>query len=227
MSLIVHHLRRSQSERIVWLCEELGISYELKGYNRVPPRLLAPDEYRHIHWTGTAPVIQDGSITLAESGAVVEYILTKYGQGRLVLGPSHPNYADYLFWLHHANGSIQPEINSIMFAKLAGLPETSPVSALMQQRFNLTLKAMNEHLSKFNYLGGNDLTAADIMTVFSLSTMRLFAPISLTEYPHIVAYLQRIGQREAYRRAMEKGDPGLEPVLSGQPPERSLLSGSK
>lgn len=219
-SLTVHHLRISQSERIVWLCEELGIPYSLKTYDRDP--LLAPDSLRAVHWTGTAPVLEDGDIKLGESGAIVEYLLSKYGNGRLAVPPSHADYPDYLFWLHHANSSLQPATMSLMGAR-ASKSGGGLAGSLMQKRFENSLAAMDKRLGVSAYLGGNEVSAADVMTVFSLTTMRLFVPFSLAEYPNVVAYLQRIGQREPYRRAMQKGDPGMEPVLSGMPPERSLL----
>src|SRR3954454_15593067 len=103
--LIVHHLGKSQSERIVWLCEELAIPYELKRYTRDAVTMLAPADYKALHPIGSAPVITDGGLVLAASGAVVDYIIAKYGQGRLALKPDHPDFADYLYWMHFANGT--------------------------------------------------------------------------------------------------------------------------
>jgi glutathione S-transferase len=105
--LTVHHLGVSQSERIVWLCEELELPYELKLYKRSELG-AAPPEYKALHPLGAAPVIGDGDVLLAESGAVMEYILGRYGEGRLVIRPEQPGYADYLYWLHFANGSMMP-----------------------------------------------------------------------------------------------------------------------
>src|SRR5580700_1333205 len=106
--LTVHHLSVSQSERIVWLCEELGLQYKLARYARDPKTGLAPPQYRALHPFGTAPVITDGALVLGESGAIIDYINGKYGGGRLSLGPQEPAYADYLFWFHFANGSLMP-----------------------------------------------------------------------------------------------------------------------
>src|SRR4051812_43586247 len=100
--LTVHHLGRSQSERIVWLCEELGLQYELKRYKRDPVTRLAPPEYKALHPIGTAPVITDGELVLAESGAIIEYIIAKYGAGRLARPKGHAEFASYLYWLHFA-----------------------------------------------------------------------------------------------------------------------------
>lgn len=106
--LTVHHLGISQSERIVWLCEELSIPYQLVRYDRDPVTRLAPAEYKALHPFETAPVITDGTVVLSESGAIIEYIVARYGKGRLTVRPDAPNYADYLFWLHFANGSMMP-----------------------------------------------------------------------------------------------------------------------
>ena len=119
--LTVHHLGVSQSERIVWLCEELGIDYVLKRYDRVPPGLRpAPPEYKALHPLGTAPIITDGDVVLPESGAIMEYIIGKYGAGRLAVGPDAPNFADYLFWFHFAGLRAS---RSVSLSKHPGLSE--------------------------------------------------------------------------------------------------------
>lgn len=220
-NLIIHHLRRSQSERVIWLCEELGIPYKLESYDRVPPHMLAPDNLRELHWSGTAPVIQDGDITLTETNAIFEYILAKYGNGKLVLQPTHQNYSDYVFWLHLANGSFLPALIAVMLGQMTGASKESPVQMAMQHRVDKTLKAMDQQLKKFQYLAGDDFTSADCISIFGLTTFRFFVPYDLTGYPNIVSYLQRIGEREGYKRAMEKGDPGFAPILSALPPQGS------
>ncbi|KAJ5936746.1 glutathione S-transferase [Penicillium verhagenii] len=220
--LTVHHLRRSQSERVVWLCEELGIPYNLKSYDREPPALLAPEELRKIHWSGTAPVIEDAGVVLAESNAIFEYILTKYSNGRLSLPPTHPQYTDYVFWLHRANGAVQPGLITLHFSRVGGKSEDSLESKFAQKRVDRDFKAMDAQLAKFPYLGGDEFTAADCISVFSLTTFRLFSGSSLEGYPNIVGYLQRISEREGYKRAMSKGDPGLEPVICAHAPRDTL-----
>jgi glutathione S-transferase len=184
--------------------------------------LLAPEEYRRIHWSGTAPVIEDGSVVLAESNAIFEYILTKYGNGRLSLPPTHPQHADYLFWLHRANGAMQPGLITLMFSRLGGNSAESLESKFAQKRVDQNFEGMDAQLAKFSYLGGDEFTAADCISVFSLTTLRLFGAFSLEKYPNIVKYLERISQREAYKRAMEKGDPGLEPVISAEAPKDTI-----
>jgi len=211
--LIIHHLGKSQSERIVWLCEELGLPYELTLYKRDPVTILAPPEYKALHPAGTAPVIEDGDVVLAESGAVVEYILAKYGDGRLALGPDHPDFASYLYWFHFSNGNLQPNMGRNMVLRRLDLPADNPVVRAMKGRLDHALAMLETRLGNAEYLAG-PFTAADVMTVFSLTTMRIFLPLDLSPYPNILAYLQRIGGREAYRRAMAKGDPELMPLLT-------------
>ncbi|PJI42107.1 glutathione S-transferase family protein [Ferrovibrio sp.] len=209
--LTVHHLGKSQSERIVWLCEELGIDYELKLYARAP--VLAPEEYRALHPVGSAPVIQDGDVTLAESAAVVDYIIAKHGNGRLSVPKDDPGFADYLYWFHFANGTLQPAFMRLMVSGRFDPPADHPALKLGQSRMQRILGMMETRLAQVPYLAGSQLTAADIMTVFSLTTMRYFQPYDLSHYPCILQYLVRIGARPAYQRAMLKGDPGMKPLL--------------
>ena len=212
--LTVHHLGRSQSERVVWLCEELELDYELRVYDRDKVTILAPPELKALHPIGAAPLLTDGGPVLAESGAIVEYILAKYGQGRLAPGPDAPNFADYLHWFHFANGTLTPAMGRSLVLRRLKLPADNPVLGAAEGRLVRALRYVEARLGEVPYLAGPELSAADIMTVFSLTTMRLFVPIDLTPYPNILAYLQRIGAGEGYRRAMEKGDPGFAPMLS-------------
>jgi glutathione S-transferase len=210
--LTVHHLGRSQSERVVWLCEELGIDYELKCYARAP--LLAPPEYKALHPIGAAPVITDGDLVLAESGAIVEYIASRYANGRLILDGHHPDFAPYLYWFHFANGTLQSGMGRCMILNRLKLADDNPVLLAARTRLDNAFKLVEERTAKAEYLAGNEFTAADIMMVFSLTTMRYFLPYDLGGLPSIRKYLARIGSREAYRRAMAKGDPGMDLLLS-------------
>jgi len=212
--MIVHHLGKSQSERIVWLCEELGIPYDLRVYDRDPVTRLAPPEYKALHPMGAAPVIADGDLVLAESGAIIEYIVAKHGKGRLTLAPDHPDFAPFLFWFHFANGTLQPATGRNMILSRLKLPDDNPILRAMKGRLDLALGLVEARLSKTQFLAGSEFTTADIMIVFTLTTMRLFLPFNLAPYPAILAYLQRIGGRPAYRRAMHKGDPDMAPLLT-------------
>ena len=212
--LTIHHLGRSQSERIVWLCEELDLPYELTRHDRDPVTILSPPALRALHPIGAAPVIEDDGLLLAESAAIVEYIAVKHAGGRLRLGPEHPDYAAFLYWFHFANGNLQPVLGRSMMIGRAGLPADHPVQRAVQGRLDRVMDLVEARLGEAAYLAGDEFTTADIMSVFSLTTMRLFQPIDLAPYPNIRAYLQRIGNRPAYRRAMAKGDPGFEPMLT-------------
>lgn len=210
--LTVHHLGISQSDRIVWLCEELGIPYEMKKYDRDPVTRLAPAEYKAIHPFGTAPVITDGDLVLGESGAIIDYIISKYGNGRLRLGPDHPNYTDYLFWYNFANASLMPSGTVGIILQVMGAPETDITRAL-RGRGDKAFAMVEDRLGKAPYFAGDEFTAADIIMLFPLTTMRLFVPRDISGLPNLLAYLKRIGERPAYQRAAKKGDPDLPPKL--------------
>ena len=211
--LTVHHLGLSQSERIVWLCEELELPYRLVRYERDPVTRLAPPEYKALHPFGTAPVITDGDFVLAESGAIIEYILAKQGRGRLVVTPDRPEFSEYLFWLHFANGSMLPSMMVDIILRMAGASNEDTLRALRarsDRAFDLADKTLGER----SYFAGSSLTAADIIMLFPLTTMRHFVPRDLSPYPSIRSYLRRIGDRPAYQRAMKKADPALTPLLT-------------
>jgi glutathione S-transferase len=212
--LTVHHLGKSQSERIVWLCEELEVPYELKLYRRDPVTILAPPEYKALHPIGAAPVITEGDLVLAESAAVMDYIIAKHGGGRLTLAPGHPNFADYLYWFHFANGTLQPAMGRNMILRRIGLAADNPTALAMQERLDRVLHLVEMRLGQATYFAGSEFTAADIIMVFSLTTMRLFLPLDIAPYPNILSYLRRIGERDAYRRAMGKADPDMVPLLT-------------
>ena len=212
--LTVHHLRYSQSERIVWLCEELGIPYELKLYDRRADNRLAPPEYKALHPMGSAPIITDGDVVLPESNAIVDYIIAKYGDGRLTVKPDQPNFADYLFWLHYANGSLMPTATrELIFVRTPDFPETEMIKG-MRARFDTAYRMVEARLGEVDYFAGPELTAADIMNVFGLTTMREFVAKDISGYPNLLAYLQRVGARPGYQRAMAKAEPGMTPFLT-------------
>ncbi len=210
----VHHLGVSQSERIVWLCEELEIPYDLKVYRRDPVSRLAPPEYRALHPMGAAPVMTDDNVVLAESGAIVDYILAKYGEGRLAIRADDDAFADYLYWLHFSNGTLQPAIGRLMTSSRSGVPEDHQMMKWLKERQHRMFDMLEARLGNSEFLAGDQFTAADIMIVFSLTTMRNFQPIDLSPYPNIRAYLKRMSERPGYQRALAKGDPGMTPLIS-------------
>ena len=209
--LTVHHLGISQSERIVWLCEELALPYQLVRYERDKVTRLAPPEYKALHPFGTAPVIVDGAVVLAESAAIMEYIIARHGKGRLAVPADAPNYPEYLFWFHFANGSMMP----VQFAgAIKPTADETPRTRISRERCERTWQMVESRLGEVPYFAGQEFTAADIIMMFPLTTMRVFAPRDISGYPHVLAYLQRIGARPAYRQAMQKGDPQLTPLLT-------------
>ncbi|MBZ6379098.1 glutathione S-transferase [Pacificimonas flava] len=213
--LTVHHLRLSQSERIVWLCEELGLDYELKLYDRREDNRLAPDEYKALHPMGIAPVITDGELVLGESGAIVDYVEKKHGAGRLSPASDHADFADHLFWLHWSNGTFMASMMMQLMLTMSGAPEGNMAEGFVADRVGKGWSMIEDRLGRADYFGGSALSTADIMMVYCLTTSRAFRPGSLPEaLTNTRAYLQRIGERPAYQRAMEKAEPGMEPMLS-------------
>ena len=167
----------------VWLCEELGIDYALKRYERDPETRMAPAEYRALHPAGTAPVITDDDVTLAESGAIIEYLIERHGRGRLKVPPTDAAYPDYLFWFHYAGASFMPR--GMMELRTGG-PDAG---AMLGKRSAASWAMVEERLGEVPYFGGDAFSAADIMMMFALSTMRLFVPRDITGKPNIRAYL--------------------------------------
>jgi glutathione S-transferase len=215
--LTVHHLGISQSERIVWLCEELGLDYELKLYARRADNRLAPDDYKALHPMGIAPVITDssalgGDLVLGESGAICEYICGRYGDGRLAPGPDDPDFADHLFWFHWSNGTFMTTL--MMQLVLSGGGKDNPAAVFVGDRSRRGWAMVEARLGEALFFGGRSLTTADIMMVYCLTTSRAFRGMTLQGYPNLTAYLQRIGARPAYQRAMAKAEPGMTPMLT-------------
>jgi len=210
--LTVHHLGLSQSERIVWLCEELELDYELKRYVRRPDNRLAPDEYKALHPMGIAPVITDGDLVLGESGAICDYICARHGGARLTPRPDDSSFAEHLFWFHWSNGTFMTTL--MMQLVLAGGGEGNPAAIFVDDRSRRGWAMVESRLGATPFFGGADLTTADIMMVYSLTTSRAFRGTSIEGYPNLRAYLQRIGRRPAYQRAMAKAEPGMTPMLA-------------
>ena len=210
--LTVHHLGISQSERIVWLCEELGLDYQLKLYKRREDNRLAPDEYKALHPMGIAPVITDGDLVLGESGAICDYICARYGNGRLIPSRDDPDFADHLFWFHWSNGTFMTTL--MMQLVLSMGPEGNPTALFVNDRSRRGWAMIEERLGQTPFFGGANLTTADIMMVYCVTTSRAFRNTSIDAYPNLKAYLQRIGERPAYKRAMAKAEPGMAPMVS-------------
>jgi glutathione S-transferase len=210
--LTIHHLGISQSERIVWLCEELAIDYELKRYERRADNRLAPDDYKALHPMGIAPVITDGDLVLGESGAICDYICARYNGARLAPGPKDPDFADHLFWFHWSNGTFMTTL--MMQLVLARGSDGNPASVFVADRSRRGWALVVARLGQAPFFGGANLTTADIMMVYCVTTSRAFRGTSIDGYPNLRAYLARIGARPAYRRAMARAEPGMTPMLT-------------
>jgi glutathione S-transferase len=199
----VHHLNNSRSQRVLWLLEELGCEYQVVRYQRDPHTLLAPPQLTRIHPLGKSPVITDGAHTLAESGAIIEYLIDRYGNGRLRPPPASAERVRYTYWLHYAEGSAMPPL----LLKLVR-PIVSAVARRTQQSFiDPQLKTHIDYwegeLGKSTWFAGEELTAADVQMSFPLEAAAARAGIALG--PRVMQFLERIHARPAYRRALERG----------------------
>ena len=208
--LTVHHLRRSQSERIVWLCEELGLDYELKLYDRRADNQMGPDKYKPLH--PMAPVIEDGDLVLSESGAICGYLNRKYGGGRMSPSPDDTDFTDYLFFVHWSNATFMASVMMQLAVRLTGGMD-KPGAAFVNERVKRSWALAEHRVSYSEFFGGRKLTTADIMMVYILTTARASTDVSLDIFPNIKAYLQRVGARPAFKRAMAKAEPGSPPKL--------------
>jgi glutathione S-transferase len=204
--ITVYHLTSSRSERIVWLMEELGLDYQLERFQR-EQNGAAPEAMKAIHALGRAPVIRDGDTVLAESGAIVEYIVHRYGNGRLVVAPNAAAYARYLYWLHFAEGSLMSLL--LIALVLSRVPDAnaSAPGIRVLARMEHMLGFVDGELAAMPYFAGADFTAADVMMTFPFTTMRRYLDYELSPYPNIVAYVKRIEARPAYRKAMALAGP--------------------
>lgn len=213
--LTLHHLENSQSIRILWLLEELGIPYEMKMYDRDKKSGLAPDDYKKVSPLGTAPVITDGDLVLAETNAIIDYILDTYGDGKLrpVVGTSE--HVPYLFWYHASQGSFQPLLTTtfvlnVMVSRapffvrpiIGGAVETLN-KAFFQPRLTSLLGEIEKQLSKTTWFAGEELTAADIVMGYSMEVAALRAGME-KNYPNAKRFLDAMHARPAYKRAVEK-----------------------
>jgi len=210
--LVVHHLQVGQGERVPWLLEELGLPYTLKLYQRDP--IFSPPSLKAVYPLGASPVLEDltdpsNPIKFAESGAICEYIVHKYGNGRFALKPEHKNYADYLYWFHFANATLQSNVFRRGMAR-GMVGEADPRYKGNDARVGIALNHINNRLLSNTWLAGEEFTIADVMTGWCFTTMRKWEPVDLTAYEGILGWLKRIGERVAYRRAMTKADPELD-----------------
>ncbi len=204
--LTVHHLGISQSERIVWLVEELGLDYTFKRYDRREDTRMAPDEYKALHPMGIAPVIEDGALVLGESGAICDYLCGKYDGSTLSPGADDPDFADHLFWFHWSNGTFMATLMMQLAVTFSGGDATKGFWA---DRGTRCWEMCEVRLGEAPFFGGRNLTTADIMMVYILTTSRAFRGTSIDHLPNVKAYIAKIAARPAYQAAMAKAEPGM------------------
>jgi glutathione S-transferase len=216
--IIVHHLNNSRSQRVLWLLEELGLDYQVKRYERDAKTMLAPMALRAVHPLGKSPVVTDEGLTLAESGAIVEYLVDRYGEGRLAPARGTPERLRYTYWMHYAEGSAMPPlVLKLIFTRIPHAPMPALVrpvvrriaqgveKAFVDPQVKLHLDYMEGELAKSAWFAGSEFTAADIQMSFPVEAAASRAKGG--DRPKLAGFLERIHARPAYRRALEKGGP--------------------
>ncbi len=217
--LTIHHLENSRSQRILWLLEELGVDYDIKRYKRDKNTSLAPPELLAIHPLGKSPVITDGELTVAESGAIVEYLVNKYDDGRLLPAEGTPERRIYTYWLHYAEGTFAP---LMIISLIMGRIETAPMpffakpiakgivakvrDGYLGQNIKRNLDFMEATLANSTWFCGDAMTAADIQMSFAIEAAEVRTNLA-TDYPNLRALLERMHSLPTYQAALEKGGP--------------------
>ena len=215
--IVVHHLNNSRSQRILWLLEELGLEYEVKRYQRDPKTMLGPPELFAVHPLGKSPVITDGAQTLAESGAITEYLVDRYGKGRLAPAPDTPEHLRYTYWLHYAEGSAMPPLLlNLVFNRLDQGPmpffvrpilrkvKERALASFIDPRIAQHLDFQEAELGKTRWFAGNEFSAADVQMSFPVEAAAARAGLDASR-PKLMAFLERIHARPAYQRALQRG----------------------
>ncbi len=203
--IIVHHLNQSRSDRIVWLLEELGLPYEMRTYLRNAAG-LADADYRALHPMGTSPILTDGDLTLVETGGIIEYVLDRYGDGRLVPPRGTREYALYLQWIHFAEGGAAFSIltEAILAVASAGRDKPNPFLRVWRDRNERMMPWLNDELGRRAYFCGDAFTAADIAMAYDVSMFERFIPRPLADFPNIVSYRDKVFARPAYVKTMQR-----------------------
>jgi glutathione S-transferase len=200
--IVVHHLNNSRSQRILWLLEELGMPYEIKFYQRDASTNAAPTELQAVHPLGRSPVITDGAKVVAESAAIIDYVIRHYGNGQLQPKMSDPEYDEYVFWMHYAEGSaIQPILLKVNAARIGD--GAAPIEARIERELVNDLGYVDTRLEARDYLLGNELSGADIQLSFVGELAGRWTDRS--RYPNLDAWVRRFQARPAYLAAIERG----------------------
>jgi glutathione S-transferase len=202
--ITVHHLNDSRSQRILWLCEELGAGYDIKFYSRDLNTRLAPPELKAVHPLGKSPVIEDGDLRIAESGAIVDYLIRTHGHGALAPAPGTALHEAYLEWLHFAEGSAMLPMMLKLYTSRLG-EAAAPLKPRLDEQIHSHLHYFDAQLGDNDWLVGNALSGADVMMSF---VAEIAAKQGATEaFPRLVAYAKRIQARPAWQAAVERGGP--------------------
>lgn len=217
--ITVHHLNNSRSQRVLWLLEELGLPYEIQKYQRDPKTMLAPPELKAVHPLGKSPVITDGDAVVAESGAIIEYLLDRYGEGRLRPAAGTPERLRFTYWLHFAEGTaMNPLLMKLVFNRILHAPMpffAKPIArgiankvlgSFVDPNIRSQLDFMEAELGRSEWFAGAEFSAADIQMSFPLEAAAQRAGLDASR-PRLSAFLKRIHARPAYRRALERGGP--------------------
>lgn len=217
--LTVHHLNNSRSQRVLWLLEELGVPYELKRYQRDAKTMLAPSALRKVHPLGKSPVVTQDGETVAESGAIIEYVLERHGRGRLQPPAGSPEHLRYRYWLHYAEGSAMPPlVMKLVFLRLKTAPmpffvkpfarivADKTLQGFVEPQIRLHVGYMEKELARSTWFAGEDFTAADIQMSFPIEAAAVRGGLG-AEFPRLQAFLERIHARPAYQRALATGGP--------------------
>lgn len=202
--IIVHHLENSRSQRVLWLLEELGLPYEVRRYARNPKTMLAPAELRRVHPLGKSPLIEDEGRVIAETGAIVEYLVEKAG-GRLGAPSDRDSVLRYRHFLHYAEGSMMPPLLALLVVNRLGLLGR-PARAPLQKMLDVHLDWLEAELTDRDWFAGTTFTAADVMMSFPLEASRTRGG-SFANRPHLADWLERIHARPAYGAALKRGGP--------------------
>jgi glutathione S-transferase len=202
--IVVHHLNDSRSQRILWLLEELGLPYEIKSYQRDAATRLAPPELTAVHPLGKSPVVTEDGATIAESGAIIDYVLRHHAAGRLAPPVGTPDHEAHQQWLHYAEGSAMLPLMLNMYVARLG-EAGAPLQPRIQSEIANHLSYVDRALEGRDYLMGKDLTAADVQMSFVGEVAGAFGQFAT--YPNIAAWVRRFQDRPAYRTALAKGGP--------------------
>lgn len=202
--LVVHHLNNSRSQRILWLLEELGLDYEIKRYERDPNTMLAPASLKEVHPLGKSPVITDEGLTLAESGAIIDYLVERYGEGKLAPPPGTPEKLRYAYWLHYAEGSAMPLLVMKLLLDNFGLGDSVASTQFVAPQLKLHFDYLEGELGKTTWFVGEEFTAADVQMSFPVEAAAAQLGVDAS-CPKLKGFLERIHARPAYKRALERG----------------------